>query len=118
MAAVRRNANGALKQVWGTDLSKHDDTLPDDVAEENKHWGNDAVVWYYRVQARIRRRVAAVAVLRTAWHRSRGRPARDDAATTRAAVLAHMVQLRRVCRVREGKEEVVEPFGRCVVAYL
>ena len=98
-------------------LAEYDDTLPDYVVEANR-LNNEAVLSYYRAQARDRRRVAAVAVLRTAWHRSRGRPVRDEAHTTRAAKLAHMVQLRRVCRVREGKEEVVEPFGRCVVAYL
>ena len=116
---VRRNPNLALQEMIGVDLVKYDDTLPDDVVKKNDRWsGNAAVLSYYRVQARIRRRVAAVAVLRTAWHRSHGCPVRDGAATTRAAKLARMVQPRRMCRVREGKEEVVEPFGRCVVAYL
>ena len=105
-------------------LTKYDDTLPKHVVEANERgWGdNEPVLTYYRTQARMRRRVAAVAMLRTAWHRSHGRPVRDaagdEAQTTRAAKLAHIVQLRRVCRVREGTGEVVEPFGRSVVAYL
>ena len=118
-AGVRRNLDLALDFMKATDLCKYDDTLPDDVVKSNRsRTGNKAVLSYYRAQARIRRRVVAVAMLRTAWRRSRGRPVLDEAQTTRAAKLARMVQLRRVCRVREGKEEVVEPFGRCVVAYL
>ena len=118
-AGVRRNPNLALQQLLGVQLADHDATLPD---LDNDGW-NKAVLSYYRTQARIRRRVAAVAVLRTAWHRSHGLPMRDDvggdeAQSTRVAKLAHMVQLRRMCRVREGPSEVVEPFGRCVVAYL
>ena len=106
------------------DLANFDDTLPDDIKRSNDQHGNEALLQYYRAraQARIRRRVAAVAALRTAWRRSHGRPVRDvagdEAQPTCAAALAHMVQLRRMCRVREGKDEVVEPFGRCVVAYL
>ena len=124
---VRRNLNLALIHLYGMDLAKGDDTLPDDVVNCNNSYSNEAVLTYYRARAqarmrRIRRRVAAVAVLRTAWHCGKGRPARGIAAdatqSTRAAELAHMVQLRRMCRVREGREEVVEPFGRCVVAYL
>ena len=105
-------------------LPNFDDAVPDDIQRRNTNHGNKALLQYYcdRAQARICRRVAAVAVLRTAWRRSRGRPVRDtagnEAQPTRAAALAHMMQLRRMCRVREGKEEVVEPFGRCVVAYL
>ena len=111
-----------LKVLYCNDnLADYDDTLPDDIIRHNSK-GNQALLQYYRAQARIRRRVAAVAVLRTAWRRSHGRPVRDAAGdkaqSTRAAELAHMVQLRRMCRVREGKDEVVEPFGRCVVAYL
>ena len=122
-AGVRRNTHLTLELLQGVGLAKYDDTLPDDVVTKNKSSrSNDAVLTYYRTQARIRRRVAAVAMLRTAWHRSHGRPVRDaagdEAQTTRAAKLAHMVQLRRVCRVREGTGEVVEPFGRSVVAYL
>ena len=122
-AGVCCNLNIALETLLGVDLAKYDGTLPDDVIEDNTYL-NAAVLSYYRVrvQARIHRRVAAVAVLRTAWRRSHGQPLRaeaaDEAQSTRAAELAHMVQLRRMCRVREGKEEVVEPFGRCVVAYL
>ena len=120
-AGVRRNPHLALKKLWGAHLVKHDDTLPDSVKAVNR-WDNVAMLSHYRVQARIRRRVAAVGMLRTAWRRSHGRPVRAGAGAatqpTRAAELAHMVQLRRMCRVREGKEEVVEPFGRCVVAYL
>ena len=110
--------------ICGYNLADFDDTLPDDIKRRNDRFGNDALLQYYRAsaQARIRRRVAAVAVLRTAWRRSHGRPVRDAAGDTSqptlAAELAHMVQLRRMCRVREGKDEVVEPFGRCVVAYL
>ena len=118
---VRCNPNIALTELWGNSLAKYDDTLPDYVVEDNE-FDNEVVLSYYRAQARIRRRVAAVAVLRTAWRRSHGRPVCDAAGDkdkpTRAAELAHMVQLRRMCRVREGKDEVVEPFGRCVVAYL
>ena len=105
-------------------LANFDDNLPDGIKRYNRRFGNAALLQYYRAhaQARIRRRVAAVAVLRTAWHRSHGRPVRDttgdEAQPTRAAALAHMVQLRRMCRVREGKDEVVEPFGRCMMAYL
>ena len=123
-AGVRRNLNLALKELYGVDLAKYDGTLPDHVVNANaSSWAaNKVVLSYYHVQARIRRRVAAVAMLRTAWRRSHGRCVRDVAGTeaqsTRVAELAQMVQLRRVCRVREGKEEVVEPFGRCVVAYL
>ena len=122
-AGVRRNLNLALKRMSGVDLTRCDDSLPDDVVKANDRLlGNIAALSYYRAQARIRRRLAAVAVLRTAWRRSHGRPVRgiaaDEAHGTRAAELARMVQLRRMCRVREGKEEVVEPFGRCVVAYL
>ena len=120
-AGLRRHPNLVLKQLHGVYLGKYD-KLPDHVLHANNDYWNEAVLSYYRVQARIRRRVAAVAMLRTAWRRSRGRPVRDTAAdeaqSTRAAKLAHMVQLRRLCRVREGKEEVVEPFGRSVVAYL
>ena len=116
-AALRRNVNPALKELWGTDLADYDDALPDDV-DDAPSWSNEEALSYYRVQARTRRRVAAVAVLRTAWHRSHGRPVRDGATTTLAAALAHMVQLRRVCRVRDGGAEVVEPFGRAMVAYL
>ena len=118
-AGVRRNPDLALKQLWGVQLPKYDDSLPDHVGKDQ-----EAVLSYYRAraQARVRRRVATIAVLRTAWHRSRGRPVRDggsaEAQSTRAAKLAHMVQLRRLCRVREGKDEVVEPFGRSMVAYL
>ena len=57
--------------------------------------------------------------LRALWMNancSHGRQVAGD--KTRAAELAHMVQLRRVCRVREGKDEVVEPFGRSMVVYL
>ena len=118
---VRRTLSVALETVHGLDLAKYDDSLPDHIVEANDSDGNTAVLSYYRAQARIRRRVAAVAVLRMAWSRSKGRPERvvgEDEQTTRAAKLAHMVQLRRVCRVREGTAEVVEPFGRCVVAYL
>ena len=122
-ASVRRNRNLALQQLYGMDLAKYDDTLPDHVStDSDRKLENRAVLSYYRAQARIRRRVAAVAVLRTAWRRSHGRPVRDAAGdtaqSTRAAALLYMVQLRRMCRVREGKEEVVEPFGRCVVAFL
>ena len=103
-------------------LADLDNTLPDDIKRRNNNYGNGAMLQYYRAQARIRRRVAAVAALRRAWRRSHGRPvlvaAGGKAQLTRAAALAHMVQLRRMCRVREGKNEVVEPFGRCVVAYL
>ena len=120
-AGVRRNPNLALKHLEGVDLAEYDDTLPDHVVKDNNSW-NITLLRYYRAQARVRRRVAAVAVLRTAWRRSHGRPVRAGAGAatqpTRAAELAHMVQLRRVCRVREGEEEVVEPLGRCVVAYL
>ena len=122
-AGVRRNPNPALKQLSGADLAKYDDTLPDHVVKHN-NWRSEAMLSHYRAraQARIRRRVAAVAVLRTAWRRSHGWPghdaAGDKAQSTRAAELAHMVQLRRMCRVREAKDEVVEPFGRSVVAYL
>ena len=121
-ASVRRNPYLALKKLVGVDLAKYDDTLPDHVAKDNRSYSNTTVLSYYRAQARIRRRVAAVATLRTAWRRSHGRHVRDAAGdetqSTRAAALAHLVQLRRVCRVREGKEEMVEPLGRCVVAYL
>ena len=105
-------------------LADLDDTLPDDIKLRNDMKGNKLLLQYHRAraQARIRRRMVAVAVLRTAWRRSHGRPVRNAAGvepqSTRAAALAHMVQLRQVCRVREGKDEVVEPFGRCVVAYL
>ena len=121
-AGVRRNPALALKQLWHVYLPDYDDTLPDHIVKDKNNKANEAVLSYYRAQARGRRRVAAVAVLRTAWHRSRGRPVCDEAQTTRAAKLAHMLQLRRVCRVRngdgKGEGEVVEPFGRCVVAYL
>ena len=120
--SVRSNTNLALKVLVGVDLAKYDDTLPDPVVKDNLKSNNKVVLSYYRAQSRICRRVAAVAMLRTAWHRSHGRPVRAGAGAatqpTRAAELAHMVQLRRICRVREGKEEVVEPFGRSVVAYL
>ena len=122
-AGVRRNRNLALKMLYGMDLAKYDGTPPAYIVRDNDQWyGNTALLSHYRAQARIRRRVAAVAVLRTAWRRSHGRPVRDAAGdtaqSTRAAALLYMVQLRRMCRVREGKEEVVEPFGRCVVAFL
>ena len=121
LASLRRNPNLTLKELQGTKLAKYDGTLPKHAVVANDTW-NKAVLSHYRAQARIRRRVTAVAALRTAWHRSHGQPVRDvggaDAGTTRAAKLAHMVQLRRMCRVREGKDEMVEPFGRCVVAYL
>ena len=114
-AGVRRNPNLALDTLSDVNLAKYDDTLPDHA----RRFGNSTILPYYRAQARIRRRVAAVAVLRTAWHRSHGLSERDAAVqTTRAEKLAHMVQLRRMCRVREGTGEVVEPFGRCLVAYL
>ena len=126
LASVRRNPNFALAELYRMDLSKHDDTLPDDVVQDNDPWsGNKAFLTHYRTQARICRRVAAVAVLCTAWHRSHGLPVHDvgdKAQSTRTAELVHMVQLRRVCRVQEGKGEgegeVVEPFGRCVEAFL
>ena len=123
-AGVHRHRRPKLKLLFGVNLANHDDTLPHYVVSNNNDWGNEAVLTYFHAQARIRRRVAAVAVLRTAWYRSNGRPAYDDtgaeALWTRAATLAHMLQLRRLCRVREeaGEGEVVEPFGRCVVSYL
>ena len=120
-AGVRCNPDLALDVLPYVDLTTYDDTLPDHVVKDND-WLNKSVLSYYRAQARIRRRVAAVAMLRTAWRRSHGRPVRDAVADetqpTHAAALAHMMQLRRMCRVREGKDEVVEPFGRSVVAYL
>ena len=120
-AGVRRNPNLALQVLYGVDMAKYDNTLPDHVVKSNDG-SNLAVLSYYGAQARIRRRVAAVAVLCTAWRRSHGRPVCDsnsaEAHATRVMKLAHMVQLRRMCRVREGKNEVAEPFGRCVVAYL
>ena len=119
-ANVRRSPLLTLKQLSGVDLTEYDSTLPHSVVETNASCldENSAVLSYYRAQARIRRRVAAVAVLRTAWRRSHGQPACAGPPTTRAASLAYLLQLRRVCRLREGKDEVAEPFGRCVVAYL
>ena len=119
-AAVRRNPNLALRKLRGVDLARHDDTLPRAVAEANDRWSNEHALSCYCAQARVRRRVAAVAVLRLAWQRSNGRPmAASPSISTcnRAATLAHMLQLRRLCRVRDGLE-VVEPFGRAVLAYL
>lgn len=121
-AGVRRNPHLALKLLFGVDLGKYDDTLPAHVVAKDErsatyNW-NMSVLSHYCAQARIRRRVAAVAVLRTAWHRNNGRPGQAAAQATRVAALAHMLQLRRLCRVPDGKAEVVEPFGRAVVAFL
>ena len=113
-AGVRRNRNLALGSVRGEDMTRYDGALPYYIVFGDKR-ENRGVLSYYRAQARIRRRVAGVAVLRTAWRRSHERPVPgEEADTTRATELAHMVQLRRVCRVREGTDEVVEPFGRCM----
>lgn len=119
-ATVRRSKQLALEKLCGVDLTKYDDTLPPDVVEQDKHSAsNKAVLSFYRAcaRARIRRRVGAVAVLRTAWRRGNGRPGDRHTAGSRVAALAHMLRLRRFCRVRDDAE-VVEPFGRTVVAYL
>lgn len=114
-AGVRSNPKLALEELCGVRLTKYDDTLPDNVVRRNSGW-NRAVLSYL---VRITRRLAAVAVLRTAWRRSHGQPVHGSAVLdTPAAKLAHMLQLRRLCRVRDGRNEVVEPFGRAVVAYL
>ena len=118
-AAVRRNPTLALDQLWGVDLAPLDDTLPPSVAAPCLQQNNVAVLTYYRERAahRLRTRLATVALLRAAWRRSAGKPAPAAPAGDRAGVLARMLQLRRVCRIR-GDAEAVEPFGRAVVAYL
>ena len=82
--------NPTLARLSGMDLAEHDDTLPNDIVEGNRR-GNETVLSNYRAQARIRRRVAAMAMLRTAWRRSHGRPAvGDETQSARSAKLAHM----------------------------
>ena len=49
---VRRNSALALKQLYGVDLAKFDDTLPDHVVKDNNSWdGNKALLSYYRDRA-------------------------------------------------------------------
>lgn len=115
-AAVRRSPNLTLRYLSGVYLHDIDDTLPEDVASANKQ-GTAAALSYYRAQARMRRRMAAIAVMHRAWRRSGGRPAAADSARSPVTRLAHMMQLRRMCRVR-GEGELVEPFARSVVGYL
>ena len=116
---MRRNPDPALEHLWGVNLARYDGSLPDQFVEDYRRFhANQHVLSHYRAHARIRRRTAAVAVLRTAWRRGNGRPERRcDSETTSATALAHMLQLRRLCRVRGGVEVVV-PFGRAIVAYL
>lgn len=113
----RRSVSLQLRRFLGWSLAKLDAALPPDKTTRS----NEAVLRYYR----SRQRLAALAVLRLAWRRSGGRP--GAAATSqalpstpgdhRAKALAHMLQLRKLCRVR-GEGEAVEPFGMAVVAFL
>lgn len=115
--ALRTSDMLHLDHLHGIDPTKFDDTLPPDVRDKNffAH-GNPTVLSHYRAQSRIRRRVKAVAVLRRAWRHSTGQP-RAPCDDSRAAALAHVLQLRRLCRTRDDAK-VVEPFGHAVVAYL
>ena len=119
--AICRNINLSLEDVTGLDLPVLVST------NGAKSWGasaitrgNGHVLTQCRAKARTRRRVAAVGVLRQAWQRSAGRPPPAPHASTPpppAAALARMLQLRRLCRTREGMG-LVEPFGQAVVMYL
>ena len=48
-AGLRRSL--AVKKVYGVDLTKHDDTLPEHVLKENSSRGNEAVLAYYKDRA-------------------------------------------------------------------
>lgn len=137
-AAIRRNDNLALRKLFSSaELGKFDDSVPHDIANTYSY-GQTLALTHYRVQARVRRRMAVVAVLRRAWQQRSGvrppaaAPALDaerrgkrravsstaaTPGTGRAAALAHMLTLRRLCRLRD-RCEVVEPFSRAVVLYL
>ena len=47
---VRRNPSLALKELYGMDLRKFDDTLPANVAADSNNTYNEAVLSYYRDQ--------------------------------------------------------------------
>lgn len=110
---MRRNPLLALRTLVGTKLAVYDDS--------GLQGSNETILDHYRARAkaRLRQRVGGIVVLCRAWSRSEGRPDRASGppSRSRAAALAHMLQLRRVCRVRDGVE-VVEPFGRATVAFL
>ena len=115
-AGLRRNPDLALKELHGVDLTKCDDALPGRVVKLNSPYDNKAVLLHYRYlsQARIYRRVAAVAMLRAAWQRSNGRPVRGAAgklarvkpATALARKLQQQRQLRRLRRQRSNGRPV------------
>ena len=116
-AAVYRNPCLELKYVFGVDLVD---------MKADKMCSNSSLLTRLRKKThrRVRARVRGLSLLRTAWRQGAGKPARASLPAKqpveldrRAAALAHMLQLRRLCRVR-GDAEAVEPFGRAVVMYL